>query len=68
MNNIINENVLKILRPLVRVMIRNGVSSGSYEELVRKAYVDEAFAMGKKSQQNDDIQRFSTNRPVTQRS
>lgn len=46
-NNILNGSVLKILRPLIRVMIRNGISSGSFEELVRKAYVDEAFSLGK---------------------
>jgi hypothetical protein len=46
-NNILNKSALKILRPLVRVMIRNGVSCGSFEELVRTAYVDEAFAIGK---------------------
>jgi hypothetical protein len=40
--NNINENILKILRPLVRVCIRNGLSCGSFEELVRKAFVDEA--------------------------
>ena len=45
-NNILNKSALKILRPLVRIMIRNGVASGSFEELVRKAYVDEAFALG----------------------
>ncbi|RUM92657.1 MAG: hypothetical protein DSZ27_02570 [Thiomicrospira sp.] len=33
----------KILGPLVRIMLRNGVSCGSFEEMVRKAYVDEAF-------------------------
>jgi hypothetical protein len=59
MNNIINENVLKILRPLVRVMIRNGVSAGSFEELVRKAYVDEAFAMGEKSRLKTTISSIS---------
>jgi hypothetical protein len=48
-HSILSESALKILRPLVRVMIRNGVSSGSFEELVRKAYVDEAFAIGKKN-------------------
>jgi hypothetical protein len=40
---VLTENALKVLRPLVRVMLRNGVSSGSFEEIVRKAYVDEAF-------------------------
>ena len=35
----------KILRPLIRVMLRNGVACGSFEEMVRKAYVDEAFSL-----------------------
>jgi hypothetical protein len=33
----------RILRPLVRVMLRNGVACGSFEEMLRKAYVEEAF-------------------------
>jgi len=35
----------KILRSLVRVMLRNGVACGSFEEMLRKAYVDEAFIL-----------------------
>ena len=35
----------KILRPLVRVMLRNGIACGSFEEMVRKAYVDEAYIL-----------------------
>lgn len=46
-NSILTESALKILRPLIRVMIRNGVSCGNFEELVRKTYVDEAFSTGK---------------------
>jgi len=34
-----------ILGPLIRVMLRNGVACGNFEEMVRKVYVDEAFAM-----------------------
>lgn len=58
-HSILSESALKILRPLVRVMIRNGVSSGSFEELVRKAYVDEAFAMGEKSKLKTTISSVS---------
>jgi hypothetical protein len=56
---IINESAMKILRPLVRVMLRNGVSCGSFEELVRKAYVDEAFAIGKKNQLKTTVSSVS---------
>lgn len=58
-NNILNESALKILRPLVRVMLRNGISCGSFEELVRKAYVDEAFATGKKNRIKTTISSVS---------
>lgn len=58
-NRVLTDSALKILRPLVRVMIRNGISSGSFEELVRKAYVDEAFSMGKKYQKKTTISSVS---------
>lgn len=32
----------RILRPLVRIMLRNGIASDAFTELVRKAYVDVA--------------------------
>ena len=50
---------MKILRPLIRVMLRNGVSCGSFEELTRKAYVDEAFAIGKKNKQKTTVSSVS---------
>ena len=58
-NSILSESALKILRPLVRILIRNGVSSGSLEELVRKAFVDEAFAIGTKKQQKTTVSSVS---------
>jgi len=42
---ILEKAASKILSPLVRVMLRNGVACGSFEEIVRKAYVDEAFIL-----------------------
>jgi hypothetical protein len=47
--NTLNQSALMILRPLARIMIRNGISCGNFEALVRKAYVDEAFDMGQSS-------------------
>ncbi len=35
--------VLTILRPLVRILLRNGVAYGSFAELAKKVYVDVAF-------------------------
>lgn len=35
--------VLRLLRPLVGLLLRHGMAYGSFAELARKAYVDEAF-------------------------
>ena len=35
--------ILSILRPLVRILLRNGVAFGSFAELAKKVYVDIAF-------------------------
>lgn len=35
--------VLRLLRPLVRILLRHGMAYGTFAELARKAYVDEAF-------------------------
>lgn len=43
-HSVIYSAAIKILRPLVRVFLRNGVACGDFLELARKAYVDEAFA------------------------
>lgn len=45
---ILEKAASKMLGPLVRVMLRNGVACGSFEEIVRKAYVDEAFILAGK--------------------
>ena len=35
--------VLRLLRPMVRLLLRHGMAYGTFAELVRKAFVDEAF-------------------------
>lgn len=55
----LSSSAYKILRSLIRVMIRNGVSCGTFEELVRKAYVDEAFAQGVNSNKKMTISSVS---------
>jgi len=35
--------ILTLLRPLVRILIRNGIAYGSFAELAKKIYVDVAF-------------------------
>jgi len=55
----LNSSAYKILRPLVRVMIRNGITSKVVEELVRKAFVDEAFAMSEEQNKKATVSSVS---------
>lgn len=58
-HNILIQTAMKILRPLVYVMLRNGVSCGSFEELVRKAYVEEAYLMAEKNKKKTTVSGIS---------
>ncbi|HED52543.1 MAG TPA: hypothetical protein ENI83_03205, partial [Gammaproteobacteria bacterium] len=39
----LSRTILTLLRPLVRILIRNGIAYGSFAELAKKVYVDVAF-------------------------
>lgn len=43
-NQALSAAVLRLLRPLVKVLLRHGMAYGSFAELARKAYVEEGFA------------------------
>jgi len=49
LQTILQKAAASILSPLVRVMLRNGIACGSFEEMVRKAYVDEAFSLARQT-------------------
>lgn len=55
----LNNSATKILRPLARILLRNGVSCKDFEELVRKAYVDEAFALSEEKQVKTTVSSIS---------
>ncbi len=55
----LNNSATKILRPLARILLRNGVSCKDFEELVRKAYVDEAFALSEEKQAKTTVSSIS---------
>lgn len=41
-SNILVEAVVRLLRPLIRILLRHGVSCGAFTELVRRVYVEVA--------------------------
>lgn len=40
----LNIAIVTLLRPLVRILLRNGIAYGTFAELAKKAYADVAFA------------------------
>ena len=58
-NKTLTTSICQILRPLVRILLRNGISCGSFEEMVRKAYVDEAFAQALRNNSKATISSVS---------
>ena len=59
LQTVLEKTAGKILRPLVRVMLRNGIACGSFEEMVRKAYVDEAFSLAEEEKGKTTISAVS---------
>ena len=50
--------VLKILRPLVRILLRNGISYGTFADLAKGVYIDVArqeFSMGDRKQSTSRV-------------
>jgi hypothetical protein len=43
-NKVLVASLLRLMRPLVRILLRNGIACGTFSELLRKVYVDVAFA------------------------
>jgi hypothetical protein len=43
-NKILCASILRLLRPLVHILLRNAIAYGTFSELVRKVYVDVAFS------------------------
>ena len=58
-NSILTTAINQILRPLVRILLRNGIACGTFEEMVRKAYVDEAFATAQRTNTKATISSVS---------
>jgi hypothetical protein len=51
--------VLSLLKPLVRVLLRNGIAYGSFAELAKKIYVDVAFNEFAPDKKKQTISRVS---------
>jgi hypothetical protein len=43
-NKVLFASIMRLMAPLVRILLRNGIAYGTFSELLRKVYVDVAFA------------------------
>ena len=43
-NKVLSASLLRLMAPLVRILLRNGIAYGTFSELLKKVYVDVAFA------------------------
>jgi hypothetical protein len=55
LQSVLHSALLRLLRPLTRVMLRHGMAYGTFAEIARKAFVDEAFEMLARSGQRQSI-------------
>jgi len=56
--NILNRAILKVLKPLIRIMLRNNIPFGAFSDLARRAYVEvatEDFKVEGRKQSNSRI-------------
>ncbi|MGD2054654.1 MAG: DUF6502 family protein [Gammaproteobacteria bacterium] len=58
-HSILTAAIRQILRPLVRILLRNGIACGSFEEMARKAYVDEAFTEARRNNSKATVSSVS---------
>lgn len=58
-NTILIEATGSILRPLLRVLLRNGVACAAIEELIRQIYVDVAFEQAKREKRKATVSSVS---------
>ena len=58
-NKILFASLLRLMRPLVHILLRNGIAYGTFSELVRKVYVDVAFADFAPERRKQTVSRIS---------
>jgi len=59
--------LLTLLKPLIRVLLRNGIAFGSFSELARKTYVDVAFESFAPTGKKQTVSRVSAMTGLTRK-
>ena len=56
---VVQSTVMRILKPLIRILLRNGVAYGTFADIARKIYVDMGFEEAERSGQKQTISNVS---------
>ncbi len=63
----LNAAAVSLLRPLVRILLRNGIAYGSFAELAKKVYVEVAFADFTEANRKQTVSRVSAMTGLTRK-
>jgi len=56
---VVQSTIFRILQPLIRILLRNGVAYGTFADITRKIYVDCGFEEAKRSKQKQTVSNVS---------
>ena len=56
---VIQSTTIRILKPLVRILLRNGIAYGTFADLARKIYVDTGFEEAERRNQKQTVSNVS---------
>jgi len=56
---VIQTTTIRILKPLIRILLRNGISYGTFADIARKTYVDSGFEEARRRGQKQTVSNVS---------
>lgn len=56
---VIQTTTIRILKPLIRILLRNGIAYGTFADISRKIYVDSGFEEAKRQGQKQTVSNIS---------
>jgi hypothetical protein len=56
---VVQTTIMRILKPLIRILLRNGVAYGTFADIARKIYVDSGFDEARRSGQKETVSNVS---------
>ncbi|MCK5663209.1 MAG: hypothetical protein KAI17_06965, partial [Thiotrichaceae bacterium] len=58
-SEVIQTTIIRILKPLIKVLLRNGIAYGTFADIARKVYVDTGFEEARRQGQKQTVSNVS---------